>query len=127
MLKSKKKPNEDVITDFRQEKQEKERLKSNKYIRNTDVPFFVNADKKDDYEISSMFPKLVKDKGKGKISDCLMVNKEPEYIDVRWKGNNSLCCKGKIYISPNYYYGLITALYITVYSSFFIIFILGVR
>jgi hypothetical protein len=44
-----------------------------------------------------------------------------------WRGKSLFCCKGKIYIGPEFYYGLITSCYIHCFSWLFIIFILMVK
>ena len=44
-----------------------------------------------------------------------------------WRGKSLFCCKGKIYIGPEFYYGLFTSCYIHCFSWFYIIFILMVK
>ena len=44
-----------------------------------------------------------------------------------WRGKNSFCFNGKIYIGPEFYYGLLTNLYIHCFSWIYIIFILMVK
>ena len=41
-----------------------------------------------------------------------------------WKGNNKFCIKGKLYIGSEYYYGLLTFIYLLINYLFFIIFII---
>ncbi len=108
----------------------KDKLKNSKSIKNTDMPFFVNYNKSKSERENQIntFPKKIY-KTNEKISNYnynYEIENEQEVVDVRWKGNNNLCCKGKIYVSPNYYYGLITSFYITLYSVFVIIFVLKV-
>ena len=43
-----------------------------------------------------------------------------------WKGNNKFCLKGKIYIGSEYYYGLLTFIYILIFYIFYILFIIKV-
>ena len=44
-----------------------------------------------------------------------------------WRGKSLFCFKGKIYIGPEFYYGLLTCLYIHCFSWFYIIFIIMVK
>lgn len=41
-----------------------------------------------------------------------------------WKGNNKFLCNKKLYIGPQYYYGIMSCLAIFIYSILFYIFIL---
>ena len=43
-----------------------------------------------------------------------------------WKGRNKFCLQGKIYIGSEFYYGLLSAIYIGLNSSFFLLFIITV-
>ena len=43
-----------------------------------------------------------------------------------WKGNNKFCLKGKIYIGSEYYYGLLTFIYLLMNYLFYILFIVKV-
>ena len=45
-------------------------------------------------------------------------------IRTKWRGYHYICCKGNVYIGPKYYFGIITELYIIVYSLIFMIFVL---
>ena len=43
-----------------------------------------------------------------------------------WKGNNKFCLNGKIYIGSEYYYGLLTFIYLLINYLFYILFIIKV-
>lgn len=43
---------------------------------------------------------------------------------LKWKGNHYLCCKRRIYIGPKFYFGLLTEVYLIIYSLLFFNFIL---
>ena len=43
-----------------------------------------------------------------------------------WKGNNKFCLNGKIYIGSEYYYGLLTFIYILINYIFYLLFIIKV-
>ena len=43
-----------------------------------------------------------------------------------WKGNNKFCIKGKLYIGSEYYYGLLTFVYLIINYLFYIFFIIKV-
>ena len=43
-----------------------------------------------------------------------------------WKGNNKFCLNGKIYIGSEYYYGLLTFIYLLINYIFYILFIIKV-
>ena len=45
---------------------------------------------------------------------------------VVWKGNNKFCFKGKIYVGSEYYYGLLTFLYLIINYLIYVIFIIKV-
>jgi hypothetical protein len=43
-----------------------------------------------------------------------------------WKGNNKFCLKGKIFIGSEYYYGLLTFIYLLINYLIYILFIVKV-
>ena len=43
-----------------------------------------------------------------------------------WKGNNKFCLKGKIYIGSEYYFGLLTLIYLFINYLFYIFLIVKV-
>ena len=47
-------------------------------------------------------------------------------IYQEWKGNNKFCFKGKIYVGSEYYYGLLTFLYLIINYLIYVIFIIKV-
>lgn len=55
-----------------------------------------------------------------------MMTKGFQYKKVykNWKGKNYFCCRGFLYVGPEYYYGVFTNMYIQVYGWLFIAFVL---
>ena len=51
--------------------------------------------------------------------------KEKKFYQT-WIGNNKFCLNGKIYIGSEYYYGLLTFIYLLINYLFYIIFIVKV-
>jgi len=47
-------------------------------------------------------------------------------IYQEWKGNNKFFCNGKIYAGSEYYYGLLTSLYLLINYFIYIFFIVKV-
>ena len=47
-------------------------------------------------------------------------------IYQEWKGNNKFFCNGKIYAGSEYYYGLLTSLYLLINYFIYIFFIIKV-
>ena len=43
-----------------------------------------------------------------------------------WKGNNKFCLDGKIYVGSEFYYGLLTLVYLLINYIFYILFIVKV-
>ena len=43
-----------------------------------------------------------------------------------WKGNNKFCLNGKIYIGSEYYYGLLTFIYLLINYLYYLLFIIKV-
>ena len=43
-----------------------------------------------------------------------------------WKGNNKFCFKGKIYVGSEYYYGLLTFLYLIINYLIYVILVVKV-
>lgn len=62
-------------------------------------------------------------------SKLQMITNLGEYKPVykNWKGYNYFCCSGRCYIGPEYYYGILTNIYIQFYSWLFIVFVLMVK
>ena len=58
-------------------------------------------------------------------NDKQLKNKEKRIYDT-WTGNNKFCFNGKIYIGSEYYYGLLTFLYLLINYLFYIFFIVKV-
>jgi len=50
---------------------------------------------------------------------------EIKYYET-WKGNNKFCLNGKIYIGSEYYYGLLTFIYLLINYIFYLLFIIKV-
>lgn len=48
-----------------------------------------------------------------------------KFIATKWKGNNNFCCYLTVFISTNFYYGLLTILFIIAYSISFILCVLN--
>lgn len=61
-------------------------------------------------------------------SQMNMINHTGELKKIykNWKGNNYFCFKGHCYIGPEFYYGIMTNLYIQTYSWIYIVFVLMV-
>ena len=61
-------------------------------------------------------------------SQLQMITNMGEYKPVykNWKGYNFFCCYGRCYIGPEYYYGILTNIYIQFYSWLYILFVLMV-
>lgn len=51
--------------------------------------------------------------------------KQKKFYQI-WKGNNKFCLKGKIYIGSEYYYGLLTFIYLLINYLLYILFIVKV-
>ena len=51
--------------------------------------------------------------------------KETKFYQI-WKGNNKFCFKGKIYVGSEYYYGLLTFIYLLLNYLFYMVFIVKV-
>jgi hypothetical protein len=51
--------------------------------------------------------------------------KETKFYQT-WKGNNKFCFKGKIYVGSEYYYGLLTFIYLLLNYLFYMVFIVKV-
>ena len=50
---------------------------------------------------------------------------EKKYYQT-WKGNNKFCLDGKIYVGSEFYYGLLTLVYLLINYIFYILFIVKV-
>ena len=50
---------------------------------------------------------------------------EKKYYQT-WKGNNKFCLNGKIYVGSEFYYGLLTLVYLLINYIFYILFIVKV-
>ena len=53
-------------------------------------------------------------------------DKKKVKIYQEWIGNNKFCFKGKIYVGSEYYYGLLTFLYLIINYLIYVIFIIKV-
>ena len=53
-------------------------------------------------------------------------DKNVQKIYQVWKGNNKFCFKGRIYVGSEYYYGLMTFLYLLINYLVYVIFIVKV-
>ena len=51
--------------------------------------------------------------------------KEKKVYEI-WKGNNKFCCEGKIYVGSEYYYGLLTLIYLMINYFHYVLFIVKV-
>ena len=95
----------------------------NEFIVDSDlIEVKYNTNKQMINESDLLIHKINKEKELLDLKNC----EAPPEIKIKWKGNNYTCCNGEIYVSPKFYFGLLTQLYIISYSLIFTINVLNV-
>lgn len=60
------------------------------------------------------------------VNRFIIKSKHEKKIYQTWKGKNKFCLNGKIYIGSEYYYGMLTFLYLLINYIFYVLFIIEV-